>query len=102
MNRWKSVLFAALAAVALEIVLWRLFGRFGHIGGDGPDAAGWAGLIVFFPAMFLADVVEGRLSMSGVADVNNLLVLIFAFFEFFLPFWFGIVIWKRSHVRKHA
>ena len=81
MTKRKIAIIAAVVASLVAAVFIFLFE--GHIGADGPDATGWIGLIVLFPAIFLSGLL-GPLLGPGAGVVYCL----FAFLEFFGIFYF--------------
>jgi hypothetical protein len=94
MSRKTAILVAAIAAICVEALVGAMFYLFGHIGGDGPDAVGWVGLIFHFPGIWIAD----RLHMTGSLD--TLFITLTGAIQFFLVFWLVLEIWGQLRTRE--
>ncbi len=99
MTRAKKLSLIGLAAAIFVAGSAWLFGYHGHVGGDGPDALGWIGLALFFPAIWLSEGLASRVSMGHVASLENTLFLVLAFLQYFIMFWF--LHWLVSKLGRH-
>ncbi len=86
MSKLKTVIIAAVAAVATDAIATVCLA---HTGGDGPDSVGWIGLILLFPTM----LIVGAFGLShdmAVGPSGDLAFPLVGFLQFFLMFWAGI------------
>lgn len=91
MSKLKTLVVAAVAAVAIELIAVVCLM---HTGGDGPDAFGQLGLVLLFPTMTIARWCGG---------LGNVGLLLIGFAQFFVVCWLVVLLWRHlRYGRKTA
>ncbi len=90
MTKKPSWLFAAAGAIVAQGLVCAMFHRYGHIGGEGPDFWGAAGLATELPG-----VVVGERLFGVRSPMVEVLGFISGAAQFFLLFWAAIAVFRK-------